>query len=139
MNSKATKNRSIRLRRITLIGYGYRTPFYPLQALPHYQKAWEYRPEDPNYGNSYEDLLNEERDYAKAQPVLEKLSEIRRELVKANPQRYLPDLAQTLNNVGFFYRTRSASRNPPMLTAKPSRSSASWSEPIRRRIALTSR
>jgi tetratricopeptide (TPR) repeat protein len=77
--------------------------FRPLQALPHYEKAWNYRSNDSNYGQAYAMLLAKQRDYAKAEPVFEKVLQIRRELAKAKPQAYLPDVAETLNDLGVLY------------------------------------
>ena len=40
--------------------------FLPLQALPHLEKAYRYRPEKPTYGGTYAALLLEQNDFKRA-------------------------------------------------------------------------
>ena len=80
----------------------YELQFLPLQALPHYEKACNYRPNNPDYCPAYADLLLKEGDFAKAEPLYKEALGIRRELARTNPA-YLPDVARTLNNLGALY------------------------------------
>ena len=82
----------------------YELQFQPLQALPHYEKAYNYRSKNPNYGRAYADLLYRQRDFVKAESVYQEVLQAYRELAKANPQAYLQDVAGTLNNLGILYR-----------------------------------
>src|SRR6266436_981230 len=41
--------------------------FDPAGALPHYEKAFRYRPDDPRYADGYAEAANRERRYAKAE------------------------------------------------------------------------
>ena len=75
----------------------------PLRALPHYEKAYNYRPNNPAYGQSYAILLYKQGDFGKAEVIFKGVLEMRREMAKGNPQ-YLPDVAWTLTNLGFLYR-----------------------------------
>ena len=82
----------------------YELQFQPLQALLHYEKAYSYRATNPDYGQAYANLLYEQRNFIKAEPIYKDVLEIRREQAKANPAAYLPDVATTLNNLGVLYR-----------------------------------
>jgi tetratricopeptide (TPR) repeat protein len=73
--------------------------FQPLDALPHLEKAYRYRPEDVSYGLSYASLLGDQREFRKAEPVFLATLDRARELAKSNPAVYLPKVAQLLNNL----------------------------------------
>ncbi len=85
----------------------YELQFQPLQALPHYEKAYNYRSDNPDYGRAYAELLYKQRDFVKAESVYQEVLPAYRELAKANPQAYLPNVARTLNNLGNLYTTLS--------------------------------
>jgi tetratricopeptide (TPR) repeat protein len=80
----------------------YELEFNPLAALPHYETAYRYRPNNSRYGQAYANLLYAEQDFGKAEAIYKNVLAIRREL--ANPPAYLPDLAATLNILGILYR-----------------------------------
>jgi tetratricopeptide (TPR) repeat protein len=75
----------------------------PLQALPHYEKAWTYRPDNPEYGLAYATLLTRQNQFDAAAPVFEKVLSAYRRLAVANPAVGLPGIAKTLNGLGFLY------------------------------------
>jgi len=69
--------------------------FQPLDALPHYETAYRYRPDNPKYGDKYASLLTTEHEYAKAEAVLSATVERARELAKKDKQ-YDPGVAWIL-------------------------------------------
>ena len=73
------------------------------EALPDYAKAYQYRPDDQRFADAYAYALQQQRDYPKAELVLQELLRQRRELAAQNPAAYRPDLARTLNNLGDLY------------------------------------
>src|SRR5271155_1557988 len=73
------------------------------EALPDYAKAYQYRPDDQRYGEAYAYALHQQRDYPKAEAVLQELLKQRRSQAAQNPAAYRPDLAGTLNNLGNLY------------------------------------
>jgi tetratricopeptide (TPR) repeat protein len=75
-----------------------------LEALPHYAKAYHYRPENIEYAFGYALALQEQNDHAASELVYRQLLPRLRDLAAANPAAYLPDLANTLNNLGILYR-----------------------------------
>ncbi len=77
--------------------------FRPDEALLDYAQAYQYRPQNLRYAEGYAFALLEQRDYAKAESVLQELLRQRRRLAEENPAVYQPDLAQTLNNLGVLY------------------------------------
>lgn len=77
--------------------------FRPLEALSHYEKAYSYRPSNPQYGKAYADVLYVLRDFEKAQSIYKSVLDIRRASAKTNPQVYLPEVAATLNLLGNAY------------------------------------
>jgi tetratricopeptide (TPR) repeat protein len=81
----------------------YELEFKPLQALPLYEKAYRYRPNNSRYGEAYANLLYSERDFGKAEAIYKCVLEIRRELAKGNSAACLPYVAVTLNNLGALY------------------------------------
>ena len=78
--------------------------FQPLEALPHLEKAYQYRPAVRDYAHGYATLLHEQNQYRDAEPVYrDELSRLR-ELAKTNPDAYRPDVAMTLNDLAVLYR-----------------------------------
>jgi tetratricopeptide (TPR) repeat protein len=80
--------------------------FLPLQALPHLEKAYQYRPENVKYNEEYAVALLDQNDFTRAEPVLLAAVAEARQLAKANPDASKPDLAKSLNNLGFGYYRR---------------------------------
>jgi len=76
----------------------------PLWALPHYEKALSYRPNNPDYAEAYGQILCAEHDYQKAEPLLTQAVGAYSDMAKTNPQAYLPDVGRALNNLGNLYR-----------------------------------
>jgi tetratricopeptide (TPR) repeat protein len=81
----------------------YTLQFRPDEALPDYAQAYQYRPDDQNYATVYGYWLLEQKDYPKADAVLQELLKHQRSLAKQNPSAYGPTLALTLNNIGSLY------------------------------------
>jgi hypothetical protein len=78
--------------------------FKPLQALPHYEKAYRYLPDNSLYAHGYAVLLQEQNRYAAALGIYQKnLTTLRRQ-AKSDPAAYLPYVARTLNNLAGLYR-----------------------------------
>ena len=82
----------------------YALQFQPHKALPHYEKAYQYRPDNVEYAFQYAYVLQQQNSYAQAQPVYQSVLRIRRQLAETNPAAYLPDIALTLNNLGILYK-----------------------------------
>jgi tetratricopeptide (TPR) repeat protein len=72
-------------------------------ALPHYEKAFRYRPENPRYADGYARAAYTERNYAKAERGWTAALQLNRDLAAHDPGAYRPDVAQTLNNLGVLY------------------------------------
>ena len=81
-----------------------RCNFRPLNALPHYAKAYQYRPDRLDYANEYASTLIGQKEYKKAESVFDNLLSQLRGLATQNPGAYRPDLAMTLTNLGVVYR-----------------------------------
>ena len=77
--------------------------FEPLQALSHYQKAYNYRPQNPHYGFVYADFLCRQNNFKEAEPIFENVLKTYRDQAKTNPQKYLPEVAKALNDLGNLY------------------------------------
>src|SRR5439155_604447 len=77
--------------------------FRPLDALPHFEKAYQYRPEEAQFGLRYATALADEKDFKRAEPVfLATLARVR-ELAKTSPAANQPYVAGTLNNLADLY------------------------------------
>ncbi len=74
------------------------------EALPDYAKAYQYRPDDQRYAGAYASALLQQKDYPKAELVLQELLRRWRELAAQNSAAYRPVLAATLNNLGLLYQ-----------------------------------
>src|ERR1700722_6288323 len=75
------------------------------EALSDYAKAYQFRPDDQRFAEAYAYALQQQKDYPKAELVLQELLKHRRELAAQNPAAYQPDLALTLNSLGTLYGT----------------------------------
>jgi tetratricopeptide (TPR) repeat protein len=73
------------------------------EALPDYAKGYQYRPDDQRFAEAYAYALGQQKDYPKAESVLQELLRHRRELAAQNPAAYQPGLAWTLNSLGLVY------------------------------------
>jgi Tfp pilus assembly protein PilF len=78
--------------------------FKPLEALPHYEKAYQYRPENYKYAFGYSSLLQNQNNFSEAEPVLLTAMQQVRKLARANPTVFKPNLVNILNNMILFYR-----------------------------------
>ncbi len=77
--------------------------FRPLDALPHLENAYRYRPQEWRYGQEYAKVLCLQNDFTHAEPVLLVTLDEARQLAKANPAAYQPYVATTLNNLANLY------------------------------------
>jgi tetratricopeptide (TPR) repeat protein len=75
------------------------------EALSDYAKAYQFRPDDQRFAEAYAYALQQQKDYPKAELVLQELLKHRRELAAQNPAAYQPDLALTLNSLATLYGT----------------------------------
>ena len=76
--------------------------FQPLLALPEYEKAYQYRPQDFSYAYAYALILYKQNRHPEAEPVyLTALRNARN--LPAVSATYLPAVASTLNNLGNLY------------------------------------
>ena len=73
------------------------------EALSDYDKAYQYRPEDPRFAEGYAPALLYQRDFPKAELVLQQLLKQLRSSAMQDPAANRPDLAWTLDNLGVLY------------------------------------
>ena len=74
----------------------------PLLALPEYEKAYQYRPQEFLYAFAYAAILSKQNRYPAAEPVYLVALRDARDLPK-DSAAYLPGIAMTLNNLGALY------------------------------------
>jgi tetratricopeptide (TPR) repeat protein len=72
-------------------------------ALPHYEKAFRYTPDNPRYANGYARAADTERNYAEAERGWIAALQLNRELSAHDPGTYRPDVADTLNKLAMLY------------------------------------
>jgi tetratricopeptide (TPR) repeat protein len=84
-------------------GLIFRLDFRPLQALPYYKRAYQLCPDDPKYALHYAGLLQEQREYRSAEPILITALGRLRELAISVPDEYRDQLAGALNTLGILY------------------------------------
>ncbi|MBI5427508.1 MAG: tetratricopeptide repeat protein, partial [Nitrospinae bacterium] len=75
--------------------------FRPLQALPHYERAYE--PDVAMTLNNLGNLYAATQKHAQAETALREALDSYRKLAKRNPGAYEPHMAMTLNNLGALY------------------------------------
>jgi tetratricopeptide (TPR) repeat protein len=78
--------------------------FRPLDALPHLEKAYRYRPKESKYGKAYAYLLLNQNDFRNAEAVLVANIKNARQLAKAKPTTYLPYVADNLTFLAMLYQ-----------------------------------
>jgi tetratricopeptide (TPR) repeat protein len=81
----------------------YALQFRPLDALPHYAKAYQYRPDRVEYAAEYARILANQKEYKKAESVLDGLLPQVRDLAARNPAAYRQSLAETLSILSDVY------------------------------------
>jgi tetratricopeptide (TPR) repeat protein len=74
--------------------------FQPVQALPHFQKAYILRRDNPEYAAVYGYWLAKQNNFSEAEPILRKALTTARTLAKTDPHTYLPRVQLTLQEVG---------------------------------------
>jgi hypothetical protein len=77
--------------------------FRPLDALPHFAKAYQYRPEELSYGQAYGDVLQTQNDLPGAEAVFQGTLSRARELEKQNPGTYKWYVGWVLGRLGALY------------------------------------
>ncbi len=77
--------------------------FDPAGALPHYEKAFRYRPDNPLYALGYATAAYRERHYVDSERGLIAALQLYRDRAARDPGAYRPDVAATLNNLGILY------------------------------------
>jgi len=77
--------------------------FRPLDALPHYAKAYQYKPDRIEYAGGYASILTTETQIKEAEAVLDGFLRSQRALMAKDPAAYGPGLARTLNDLGLVY------------------------------------
>ena len=80
----------------------YELQFQPLDALPHYEKAYSYRSDNALYALVYAGLLLRQNQFEKAEHIY---AQTLAALTKSDNKAivYQPDLAGSLNNLGLLY------------------------------------
>jgi tetratricopeptide (TPR) repeat protein len=78
--------------------------FDPAGALPHYEKAFRYQPDNPRYADGYARAAYRERRYAETERGWTAGLQLSRDLAARDPRAYRPNVATMLNNLGVLYR-----------------------------------
>ena len=78
--------------------------FHMMEALPDYEKAYRYRPNNPIYADGYATTAYRERSYKEAERGWTNCLQLYRDLAQRDPGAYRPDVAATLNNLAILYR-----------------------------------
>ena len=81
----------------------YALQFRPFDALPHYAKAYQYRPDRLEYADEYAFTLIDQKEHKKAESVCDNLLSQLRGLTAQNPAAYRPALAAILIRLGVVY------------------------------------
>ena len=72
------------------------------KALKAYREAWKLK-QDPEDGFKYAHFAQQQNQFQEAAEVYRTVLTLYRELAKASPEAYLPDVAMTLNNLAVLY------------------------------------
>lgn len=78
--------------------------FEPSAALLHYEKAFRYRPDNPEYATRYAYACYRERRFSEAERGFTGALRLYRQLATGDPDRYEPKVGESLNNLGNVYR-----------------------------------
>jgi tetratricopeptide (TPR) repeat protein len=73
--------------------------FKHIEALPHYEKAYRYRPSNLEYAHAYATALQHQNRHAEAEPIYQANLKSLRESAETTPSTYLPGIATTLNDL----------------------------------------
>jgi len=76
--------------------------FRTVDALPHLEQAYQYRPSNFKYALEYANALLKEGQFAESRKVTDQGLKKLRQLAEDNPSVYLPNLAGFLNNLGIL-------------------------------------
>lgn len=79
--------------------------FQHAPALPHYEKAFQYRPNNTAYAFAYAFALHRQNHFLKTGNVYVLVLQQYRDLAVRNPDDYRPNVAMTLNNLAILYRS----------------------------------
>jgi tetratricopeptide (TPR) repeat protein len=77
--------------------------FKPLNALPHYEQAYRYRPNNPEYAHAHAVVLQKQKRHAEAEAIYQANLKTLHELAETTPSTHLPPIAMTLNNLAVLY------------------------------------
>src|SRR5206468_2901123 len=77
--------------------------FNPEAALPHYETAFRYRPDNPRYAFGYARAAYDERKYSEAEKGWNTALQLLRDLPARDPGTYRLNIARTLTNLGLLY------------------------------------
>jgi hypothetical protein len=81
----------------------YDLQFQPQLALPHYEKAYRYRPETFEYAVEYARTLQLHNDFITAEAIYGEQLAVLRRYATVNPTTYQPRIAIVLSNLGLVY------------------------------------
>jgi tetratricopeptide (TPR) repeat protein len=84
----------------------YQLQYKPVEAMSHFEKAYQYRPDNAIYGASYAGALLMNFEVPKAIPIYEKALASSREEAKKGKQVNSPDVAGILNDLGVAYKDK---------------------------------
>jgi tetratricopeptide (TPR) repeat protein len=77
--------------------------FRNLDALPHLKLAFQYRPEKPEYGQEYSNVLLEENRFPESEKVATSVVATLQPLAKTDPAKHQPALSSALNVLAICY------------------------------------
>src|SRR5262249_39965126 len=82
----------------------FRLQFKRAEALPHYEKAHQYRPDNLAYGFGYALALQNQNNFIAAMTVYVAVLQQSRDLVTPNPDAYRPTVPRPRNTLATRYR-----------------------------------
>ena len=77
--------------------------FQMVEALPDYEKAYRFRPNNPIYADGYATTAYRERSYKEAERGWTNCLQLYRDLAQRDPGAYRPASPRTLNNLALLY------------------------------------
>jgi tetratricopeptide (TPR) repeat protein len=92
--------------------------FKALEALPHYEQAYRYRPDNLEYAHAYALALQNQNRHAEADVIYQANLKTLRQLAETTPSTHLPDVAMTLNNLAVLHFTQGDTTSAHALNAE---------------------
>lgn len=96
------------------LGQVHELQYQPMLALPQFEEAYRLQPADEGYAFQYAKLLQHQKQFHEAIPILEVVVEAKRRKINRTPSRE-NDLAATLNHLAMAYSATQRHQNAEMM------------------------